>query len=170
MTTRFLEGLVLVLVIAIFTWTATIASAGPHWTHEEQAEWGAIRDNSQTVDPLMFPYATCSIGKHQSPVDLSTQDHTKQMNTLKFKYTVDHPVFYNSGHGVQVNTSDNYQGYLKIGAEIYPLIQFHFHEPSEHVLDTKHYPAELHFVHIREDGKIAVLGVLIEEGHENPVF
>jgi carbonic anhydrase len=27
------------------------------------------------------------------------------------------------------------------------LIQFHLHSPSEHTIDGKIYPAELHFVH-----------------------
>ena len=158
------------LASAIFTCYTTIAFSAPHWSHDEQAEWGAIRDDSQTVVPLIFPYATCSIGKHQSPVNLSIQSHKDQLDKLRFKYPADKPVFYNSGHGIQVNTSDNYQGHLKIGDEIYPLIQFHFHEPSEHVIGEKQFPAELHFVHVREDGKIAVVGVLIEEGEDNPTF
>ena len=161
---------IIFISIALTFMFNSITFAAPHWSHEEQAEWGAIRDDSQTVVPLMFPYATCSIGKHQSPVNLSIQSHKDQLDKLRFSYPTDKPVFYNSGHGIQVNVSDEYQGHLKIGDEIYPLIQFHFHEPSEHIIGEKQFPAELHFVHIREDGKIAVLGVLIEEGESNPAF
>lgn len=158
------------LASAILTCYATLAISSPHWSHDEQAEWGAIRDDSQSKVPLMYPYATCSIGKHQSPVDLAKQSHHDQLDKLKFNYYPDRPVFFNSGHGVQVNTSDSYQGSLVIGEEVYPLIQFHFHEPSEHVMGDKQFSAELHYVHIRSDGKIAVLGVLLEEGESNPNF
>lgn len=157
------------LASVIFACYATLAISAPHWDHDEQEGWGAIRDSTQSVEPLMFPYATCSIGKHQSPVDLAAQNHAEKLATLKIKYSTDKPIFYNSGHGVQVNTSDEYPGYLEIGEEIYPLIQFHFHEPSEHVIADKQFSAELHFVHVRDDGKMAVLGVLIEEGLENPI-
>lgn len=155
------------LSAAIFTCYATIAMAGPHWNHDEQAEWGAIRDHSQTAEPFTLPYATCSLGNHQSPVNLSEESHKSRLNKLRFKYYVDRPVFFNSGHGIQVNMSDDYDGHLKIGREIYPLIQFHLHEPSEHMIGNRQFPAELHFVHVREDGKIAVLGILIKLGEDN---
>jgi carbonic anhydrase len=85
-------------------------------------------------------------------------------------YDTDTPIFYNNGHTIQVNTSLDYSGGLKIGEESIPLIQLHFHEPSEHVINGHHFPAELHFVHINEDGRIAVLAVAIETGTENPAF
>lgn len=154
-------------IVSLFAFCVTFAFAGPHWTHEEQANWGGIEDPSQTEVPLMFPYAVCSIGNHQSPVDLAADGHTEKLNNLKIKYYPDEPVFYNTGHAVQVNTSLDYNGRLKVGKESYPLIQFHFHEPSEHVVNQEVFPAELHFVHVRENGKIAVLGVLIREGDEN---
>ncbi|MBL1265073.1 carbonic anhydrase [Methylomicrobium sp. RS1] len=151
----------------ILGWMSNGAVAAPHWTHEEQADWGAIEDPTQTTAPLMYPYAECSIGTHQSPVDLGGQSNARKLNTLQVKYTKDKPDFYNSGHAVQVNSSANYKGELKIGNDLYPLIQYHFHAPSEHVINGTTYPAELHFVHIREDGRIAVLGVLLEEGAAN---
>lgn len=147
--------------------TSTIAMSAPHWTHEEEAEWGGIQDSTQTVAPLTYPYAECNIGQHQSPVDLGTMTSETSLNSLQTKYVADKPDFFNSGHAVQVNVSSNYKGQLKIGSDAYPLIQYHFHAPSEHVIGSKTYPAELHFVHIRPDGKMAVLGVLLEEGKAN---
>lgn len=79
-------------------------------------------------------------------------------------------VFFNTGHAIQVNTSLKYTGALKIGEEFFPLIQFHFHEPSEHVLGDTRLPAELHYVHVRDDGKLAVLAVAITVGDENSAF
>ncbi len=160
------------LASAIFTCYATIAfSAPPHWNHDEQSTWWAIEDTSQDV-PLKYPYGECGIGKHQSPVDLAaaTISNTKTLNRLQALYDIDTPVFFNSGHGVQVNTSASYTGGLKIGEESFPLIQFHFHEPSEHVIGGKAFPAELHFVHINDDGRIIVLATAIDVGDENPIF
>jgi carbonic anhydrase len=59
---------------------------------------------------------------------------------------------------------------LTVGADSYALVQFHFHAPSEHTVDGEHFPLELHFVHQAEDGALAVVGVLIQEGTENPGF
>lgn len=157
-------------LVLVFTLNMATSFAAPHWTHHEQSEWGAIEDTHQTVVPLMYPFAECSIGKHQSPIDLAAETNAARLNILRIRYDADTPVFYNSGHGVQVNTSLDYNGRLKIGKLTYPLIQFHFHEPSEHVIHGQTFPAELHFVHVRDDGKLAVLGVLIETGKENPTF
>lgn len=160
------------LASAIFTCYATMAvSASPHWSHDEQSTWWAIQDTTQNV-PLNYPYAECGVGKHQSPIDLAAVsiNASKPLNKLAVLYGTDTPVFFNSGHGVQVNTSENYTGALMIGEESFPLIQFHFHEPSEHVVGGKNFPAELHYVHINEDGRIIVLAVAVDVGEENAIF
>lgn len=159
-----------VALAAIFLFSATASADELEWTHHDQEKWGATHDSSQTTPPLMYPFAVCSIGQHQSPVDLASASVSNKLNKLRIHYPPDVPAFYNSGHGVQVNFSEHYDGRLSVGHEAYPLIQLHFHEPSEHVIGSRKFPAELHFVHVREDGKIAVLGVLIEIGEENPVF
>lgn len=142
----------------------------PHWDYSGQALWGALEDTHQSMPPLMYPYATCSIGVAQSPVNLADQLRPNSLNLLSVNYRTDTPDFYNSGHAVQVNPSENYKGTLSIGKDVYPLTQFHFHAPSEHVIGTQTFAGELHFVHIRGDGRIAVLGVLLEEGAANPAL
>jgi carbonic anhydrase len=39
-------------------------------------------------------------------------------------------------------------------------VQFHFHTPSEHLIDGKPYEMEMHLVHVNDDGQIAVLGFI----------
>ncbi|PTN11268.1 carbonic anhydrase [Nitrosomonas aestuarii] len=154
------------------TFVAVISSyafASPHWSHEEQEEWGAIEDIGKPL-PLNYPFADCAIGIHQSPVDLAGVEFDRKINKLMPRYPADMPAFYNSGHAIQINTSLDYAGYLAIGKERFPLIQFHFHAPSEHVIDGKAFEAELHFVHVRDDGRMAVLGILIEVGEENEML
>lgn len=153
--------------------SVTVAAGTPEWTHQEQSGWGDLEDTSQVIAPLMFPYAECSIGNHQSPVDLASSAHELPADLLKVEYERDaSPDFFNSGHAIQVNLPSDYPGRLFINRDTYPLIQFHFHTPAEHVIGTKTFPAELHFVHIRADGKMAVLSVLLEDqgDTENPEF
>lgn len=145
-------------------------SESPHWNYDDQEIWWALEDTTVPA-PRSFPYAECGVGQHQSPVDLAeAQFISKPLNLLAAEYGADTITFFNNGHAVQVNTSIGYSGGLKVGEETLPLIQFHFHEPSEHVINGQHFPAEVHFVHINEDGRIAVLGVAIEIGEEHPNF
>ncbi|MEJ3658835.1 carbonic anhydrase family protein [Actinomycetes bacterium KLBMP 9759] len=46
----------------------------------------------------------------------------------------------------------------------YELAQFHFHTPSEHVLDHRRFPLEQHFVHKGPDGQTLVLGLFVDAG------
>jgi Eukaryotic-type carbonic anhydrase len=47
------------------------------------------------------------------------------------------------------------------------LEQFHWHTPSEHEIDGRDTPLEMHFVHTRADDAILVIAVLIERGRKN---
>jgi carbonic anhydrase len=67
-----------------------------------------------------------------------------------------------NGHTIQV-TNDVPMA-LDMGGVHYELVQFHFHAPSEHTIDGEHAPLEVHLVHKSAEGRLAVIGVLIEEG------
>lgn len=43
----------------------------------------------------------------------------------------------------------------------FTLLQLHFHSPSEHTIDGEYYPAEVHMVHMADDGQALPLGVMI---------
>jgi carbonic anhydrase len=47
------------------------------------------------------------------------------------------------------------------------LVQFHWHTPSEHEIEGRDTPLEMHFVHSRDDGAILVLAVFMERGSKN---
>lgn len=51
---------------------------------------------------------------------------------------------------------------LRIGSHKYQLIEYHFHTPSEHIVDDIQHSAEIHYVFIEED-----MGVL-RQGKECP--
>lgn len=46
----------------------------------------------------------------------------------------------------------------------YKPLQFHFHAPSEHTVDGKHYDLELHIVHTNQDSSdLSVVGIFFDQ-------
>lgn len=153
------------------TAVAPPASARPvHWGYQGDAgpaQWG-------TLSPA---YALCKDGQHQSPIDI-VQATVKGSNDWAMKYSttslhilhtehMDNII--DNGHTIQVNV-DTGSTITYAGKEFH-LKQFHFHTPSEHMINGNHMPMEMHLVHQSDDGALAVVGVLIKEGKEsNPNF
>jgi carbonic anhydrase len=54
--------------------------------------------------------------------------------------------------------------YVTVGGTRYDLQSFHWHTPSEHLIDGAPLPLELHLVHRSPDGALLVLGVLSVAG------
>ncbi|SMF95560.1 carbonic anhydrase [Methylomagnum ishizawai] len=166
-----LRASLLAAICGVASTPLALAADMPHWTYDEQAHWGDI----PSEDPLatgahLYPYAVCDIGGSQSPIDISAAKlvHPDAFNALRLVYaSALQPTYLNNGHAAQVKMATDYPGVLRIGKDEYPLLQFHFHAPSEHKVDGVVHAAELHFVHIRQDGKMAVVGVFLDEGAEN---
>lgn len=66
-------------------------------------------------------------------------------------------------HGEYLRIFTSGENYITIRGKRYDLAQFHFHRDSEHALRGKKSAMELHLVHVSTDGKIAVMGVFIQE-------
>ncbi|MCC9002163.1 MAG: carbonic anhydrase family protein, partial [Candidatus Competibacter sp.] len=49
----------------------------------------------------------------------------------------------------------------------FELKQFHFHVPSENLLNGQSFPMEAHLVHTDQDGNIAVVAILFSKGKAN---
>ena len=139
--------------------TAAAAAAKPHWTYEgaEGPEhWGELPG-----------YEACATGKSQSPINVTNAEPADLAN-IAFSYQPSEVKILNNGHTVQVNYDKG--SYIEVDGERYDLQQFHFHAPSEHAINDKRAAAELHLVHQSADGKLAVVGVLLEKGAENAAF
>lgn len=140
---------------------AGAAAAGePHWGYEggEGPEyWGKLSEE----------FRACAIGRGQSPIDL---DHPQRADLPKLdpRYAAGFPRIANNGHTVQIDAAPGNR--LVVGEDVYDLIQFHFHRPSEHRLRGRRFPLECHFVHRGTDGGLAVLGVLLARGRANGAF
>lgn len=109
-------------------------------------------------------YRLCGTGQSQSPIDLGMANTVASV-MVQTDYKRGPLTVLNNGHTVQVNF-DGAAGLMSSNHR-YSLKQVHFHTPSEHVINGRRYPLEAHFVHADEYGKLAVLGVLFEEGPTN---
>jgi carbonic anhydrase len=50
-----------------------------------------------------------------------------------------------------------------VGGKKYALKQFHFHRPSEERINGKDYEMGVHLVHADQEGKLAVVAVLLQK-------
>jgi len=134
---------------------AASAHAGPHWGYE--GTMGPERWGSE------FP--TCGKGKSQAPLNIKGP-FVKGRISVAADYKAGPLRMINNGHTVQVNVAAGSK--LRIDGVPYDLLQYHFHRPSEEQIDGKPMAMVIHFVHKSAAGKLAVLGVLLKEGNENP--
>ncbi|PKA65398.1 Bifunctional monodehydroascorbate reductase and carbonic anhydrase nectarin-3 [Apostasia shenzhenica] len=58
--------------------------------------------------------------------------------------------------------------YITQDGNNYTLKQLHWHAPSEHTMNHKKFPLELHLVHKSEDGSISVAAILYDFGKPDP--
>lgn len=121
-------------------------------------------------------YEECGAGTTQSPIDIPTAAAVPDSRALSFEdYDAALPLnLLNNGHSLEVeleSSTDVLGPRISYdGGEPYTLAQFHGHADSEHTLDETGALMELHFVHKDAAGNIAVVGVLLDEGDENPII
>ncbi|RBW68471.1 carbonic anhydrase [Bacillus taeanensis] len=132
-----------------------------HWSYEGETgpeHWGELHPD----------YALCTNGTEQSPINIDTSElqASELLDDMTIHYEPTTFTVINNGHTIQANAAEMNNSIL-IGEKEYQLAQFHFHTPSEHQFNDKHFEMELHFVHKNDEGKLAVLGVMIKEGKEN---
>lgn len=130
--------------------------AKPHWGYDGAVgadRWGAL-------DP---EWATCSKGKQQSPIDISP--HVSTASAIEFHYKPTAGAIVDNGHTGQVNLTPGSS--IEIDGHSYDLVQFHTHTPSEHTIAGERFPLEVHLVHKDAAGKLAVIGVLYDEGADS---
>jgi carbonic anhydrase len=140
------------------------AAATPHelhWSYETAGDaigpagWGSLVGD-----------VVCATGTKQSPVALASSGVKPAPNSLSFAYGPTPLRVTNNGHTQQVDVEPG-RG-VDVDGVSYPLVQFHFHSPSEHTLDGKRFPLEMHLVHAGAGGNPAVVvGVLFEKGVAN---
>ena len=153
---RALAGLALCPLCA----RAGLAAAPAHWGYEGgdgPAHWGEIDAASKV----------CVVGTQQSPIDI---EHSikAQLPAIKIAWHDRVETIANNGHTIQLGVVPG--STLSMGNDLFTLLQFHFHHPSEHTVSGKPFAMEAHFVHRNEGGALAVLGVMMKAGSSNAVF
>ena len=164
------------LASLLFASCADTENGSEHIGDNLVVHWGYEADNGpETWGSISSEWALCAEGREQSPIDLAgatrihlpavdirlpSEQEVEVLNQTGVIHELD------NGHTIQVNAFTHEK--LTVGDKSYALVQFHFHAPSEHTVDGRHFPMEMHFVHQAEDGALAVVGVLINEGAQNP--
>lgn len=129
-------------------------STPEQWTYQADSpsgpeNWGTLPGDE-----------ACS-GPRQSPVDL-VDPIPVQQRPPTVEYRTDTAEVLNNGHSVEFNPPAG--GGIRSTAGITSTFDnLHFHAPSEHRIDGRQFPLELHFVNQSMKGA-TVIGLLVEEG------
>jgi carbonic anhydrase len=122
-------------------------------------------DHWSALDPA---YALCNAGREQSPIDIRGAV-TTELPPLRFD---DHsgPLegLTDNGKTIRVNYHPPAnENVLIVGADRYRLSQFHFHHPSEELVNGKRYEMVLHLMYEASNGRAAGVAVLLTAGKPN---
>lgn len=156
---HFIKGLALLGLCPLCA-KSGFAAEGARWSYEGDAgpaHWGDLDQEN----------AVCSAGSQQSPLDIVGAIKS-DLPAIVIDWKQGDSEIVNNGHTIQVNPPAGSK--LNRGDKIYELLQFHFHAPSEHLVDGKAFPMEVHFVHKAESGALGVLGVFLNPGATNAGF
>ena len=140
--------------------TAWAEEGAHHWTYKGTTgptHWAKLEDD----------FATCQLGKHQSPIDIRKSAVRKaDLAPIEFNYKPSALKIIDNGHTIQVNYAPG--SGITVDDKRYELVQFHFHKPSEEAIAGKHAAMVAHLVHKSADGALAVVAVLLKPGAPNP--
>ncbi|WVZ85545.1 hypothetical protein U9M48_032462 [Paspalum notatum var. saurae] len=131
-----------------------VGSVGPD-------HWGALSPN----------FTRCASGTSQSPIDISTAAAVvgPALEPLRREYTVANATLVDNVVNVALRFDDaGTAGSVSVGGKVYRLKQAHWHSPSEHTVDGRRFPVELHMVHASDDGNVSVVAVLYRFGKPDP--
>jgi carbonic anhydrase len=154
------SALILLAVGFLLMCRVTLAQGTHHWAYEGDSgpeHWGSLAPE----------FATCASGTAQSPIDIPASAALSSPD-ISFAYQPSLVNIVNNGHTVQVNYDAG--SAITLDGVKYDLVQFHFHAASEHAIAGQHTPLEIHLVHRSAEGDLAVIGILLTSGTENPAY
>ena len=143
------------IAISLFSSNKARASTWSY-TGETGAEfWGEL-------DP---EFQACNLGKAQSPIDIESTT-TYDSGSLELDYRDTPLAIVNNSRTVRVDYQPGSS--LTLDDRQYDLLQFHFHQPSEHLISGRAFDMEAHFVHKNPTtDDLVVLAVLMSQGNLN---
>jgi carbonic anhydrase len=151
----------ILMILGTFGCSLGAWAAEQPWSYEDTAtqvgpqKWGTLPGDE-----------LCGIGKEQTPInfDSAAAVENPKLPALRFEYKPAQLNLENNGHTIKDKIEAGSD--LIINGTHYALHQFHFHASSEHSVDGKFYPMEIHFVHDLGQ-KPVVIGVFIQKGKHN---
>lgn len=141
--------------------SSTAAPTSDTTAEKESVKWsysGATGpENWASLSP---EFAACD-ATSQTPIDIvDPASATSPEPTINYsKGAVEE---FNNGHSVEASAAEGNS--ITVDGTKSALLQMHFHAKSEHTINGKYSPVEVHFVHKSDDGALTVIGVMIEEG------
>lgn len=160
-----ISGTILSLVIAVvITLVPGLHAQQAKPAHQWSYSGSGGPENWDSVKP---DYATCKLGREQSPIDIREAKH-EVLAPIQFNYKPAQLRVINNGHTIQVNIPPG--SFITVGNKKYELKQFHFHHPSEEYVNGQPYDMVAHLVHTDSDGQLAVVAVLISKGRANSLI
>jgi carbonic anhydrase len=157
------------LLSFIGSWFAGRAAVPPPVV--KHAEWGYEGAEGPAAWAELDPtFATCATGERQSPIDIAPArlNQIDWLSPIRTTYKVAKIKLINNGHVPQANFEAGSK--MNFLGKDFDLKQVHAHAPSEHTIAGRATDMELHMVHASASGELAVLGIMVVEGPENPVL
>ncbi len=134
------------------------AAQAAHWSYTGPAgpqTWGGLKPD----------FALCAKGQRQSPIDIQG-GLSVELEPVQFNYKASRFGVVDNGHTVQANLAAG--NFIEVGGRRFELKQFHFHRPSEERIDGRQFEMSLHLVHKDEQGRLAVVALLMDRGAPHP--
>jgi len=155
-----IKSLVCIVLLSCFSLLVAVClPEGAISANHPTTQWSYLDDTGPDHWAELDPsFDICASGKAQSPINLTAAEGADLTNP-DFHYEPVPLNLLNNGHTVQVPYAPG--SYITLGGVKYNLLQFHFHSPSEHAVDSQSQAVELHLVHQSEAGELAVVAVML---------
>ncbi len=147
------------LLSLLFSATGSFAAdTSVEWDYAAPEKWSELSEK----------FTQCK-GHNQSPVNIETATLIDaNLEPIELDYSKTEVKIVKTPHTLKVSYPENHGNKIDLEEKAKHLKQYHFHAPSEYTFDGKQYPLSAHFVHANDEGQLTVIGVLFEEGEENP--
>ena len=133
------------IIVSICLATITGIAQGAEPEQHGSVHWGYEgAEGPEHWGDLSPDFALCGMGTEQSPIDI-VQPDAANIPDIVFDYYPSAVNIFNDGHTIQVNYDE--ASSINVDGINYKLLQFHFHGPSEHTINDKHFAMEMHLVH-----------------------
>lgn len=144
------------------------AQDGPRKTAPPPVAWQYDGPAGPEAWATLSPaYALCGSGQRQSPIDLRG-GLAVDLEPVRFDYQAGPFAVVDTGRTVQVELNPG--SAVELGGRRYGLQQFHFHRPSEEMIDGRRFEMSLHLVHEDAQGRQLVVALLFDPGPAHPAL